>query len=524
MRHWSLRPIASALSFTIFHESDEDFGNIGTLETEVKQPALPSQRIEPAAVAHLSHEQRVEYLAVLDRFASVFGDVPGLCTVITHEINMSPDFQPRKLHPYRIPDHYKQEVKRQIDELLAMHFIERSTSRQISPLVCVLKPPDAQGHRAVRIYVDFQYVNRHVINDVTILDRADELLQAVGNSKFISKFDAKSGYHHCQIKPEHRWLTAFVFDNDIFNFVRSPFGLVNSGDTFVKAMMIVLRPIRRHTKSYIDDLAVHSMSWQQHLADVTEFLQTMKNNNITLGLPKSEFAKPQVKLVGHIVGSGTRMPDPKTTTAAVSKIKEPVTKKQLRQALGFFSFWREYIPHYSHVAKPLTDLTGKRVANNIQFTGEHRAAFQQLKTALCEAVNNPLHIINPSKPFYLFVDASQANVGACLAKPHYETNRPIAFASAKLSETQQRYSTIEKEAYAALWGLTKFRHWILGRAVTVFSDHNPITYLNTATPKTAKLMRWALAIEEFNAKFVYRPGKMNQAADYLSREVDHNSE
>ena len=147
------------------------------MESDLTQSALPSQRIDPDELAHLEHEQREQDLAVLDKFSSVFSDLPGLCMVVMHEINMSPDFQPRKLHPYRIQDQYKQEVKRQVAEMLARGFIERSASRQVSPLVCELKPSDASGRRAVRICVDFSYVNRHVINDVTIMDRADELLQ-----------------------------------------------------------------------------------------------------------------------------------------------------------------------------------------------------------------------------------------------------------------------------------------------------------------------------------------------------------
>ena len=357
-----------------------------------------------------------------------------------------------------------------------MNIIEPASSRQVSPLVCVLKPPDNLGHRAVRICVDFRFLDRHMITDVTIQDRPDELLQAVGKSPIISKFDAKSGYYHCPIRPEDRWLTAFVFDNETFQFARSPFGLINSGDSFVRAMRIVLKPIRHHTRSYVDDLAVHSPSWQQHLDDVTQFLQTMQENNITLGLNKSEFAKPRVKLVGHIVGSGTRSPDPKSTSAAVSRLKEPTTKKQLRQALGFFSFWRDYIPHFSEIAKCLTDLKCKHVPNNIQFSEEHCAAFQKLKAALCAAVSNPLHIIDPQKPFFIFVDSSSVAIGACLTQLHAGVYRPIAFASAKLSDAQQRYSTIEQESYAALWALTKYRHWILGRDVTVFSDHCPITF------------------------------------------------
>ena len=94
---------------------------------------------------------------------------------------------------------------------------------------------------------------------------------------------------------------------------------------------------------------------------------------------------------------------------------------------------------------------------------------------------------------------------------------PFAFASKKLNETQQRWSTIEKESYAAMWSLQKYRNWLFGADVVVYSDHNPVTYLTEASPKSANLMWRALAIQEFNVKFCYKPGNRNTAADCLCR-------
>ena len=68
-----------------------------------------------------------------------------------------------------------------------------------------------------------------------------------------------------------------------------------------------------------------------------------------------------------------------------------------------------------------------------------------------------------------------------------------------------------------MYALQKYRNWIFDAEVVVHSDHNPITYLTEASPKSAKLMRWALAIQEFNVKFQYKAGKHNTAADFLSR-------
>jgi hypothetical protein len=87
----------------------------------------------------------------------------------------------------------------------------------------------------------------------------------------------------------------------------------------------------------------------------------------------------------------------------------------------------------------------------------------------------------------------------------------------KLSMTQSRWSTIEREAFAVIWALKKFRSWIFLSRIVIFSDHNPLSFLTEAAPKSAKLTRWALALQEFNVDFRYRSGRRHAAADFLSR-------
>ena len=95
--------------------------------------------------------------------------------------------------------------------------------------------------------------------------------------------------------------------------------------------------------------------------------------------------------------------------------------------------------------------------------------------------------------------------------------RPVAYASQKLTPTQRAWSTIEREAYAAIWALKRFETWLFGAQITVISDHNPLTYIVECTPKSAKLTRWALALQEFDLVFKYRKGTQHVIPDCLSR-------
>jgi len=155
-----------------------------------------------------------------------------------------------------------------------------------------------------------------------------------------------------------------------------------------------------------------------------------------------------------------------------------------------------------------------------------RSALQTLKDLLCKATVEPLFIIDPSKPFSLYVNSCDYAVGAILTQTREADNAgparldyPVAFASTKLTETQQRWAIIEKEAYSALWGLQKFKHWLFGTVVTLYSDHNPITFLTETTPKSSKLVRWSLALAEFNVVFRYRHVIENEAAACMSRMI-----
>ena len=238
---------------------------------------------------------------------------------------------------------------------------------------------------------------------------------------------------------------------------------------------------------------------------------------MTLNIKKFKFAQKEVKFCGQIVGKGFRRPDPEKVSA-VEGIKIPTTKTEVRQVCGFFSYFRDHIKDYAEIAKPLTDLTTKRVPERIPWGEREQQAFDKLKLLLVNATKERLHIIDIRRPFNLSVDASDYAIGGVLSQiGEGGKENPVAFSSMKLSSAQRAWATVEKEAFAVIAALRKFRGWVFGSKITVYSDHNPLTYLTLSAPKSAKLMRWALALQEFDIEFRFRSGKTNVAADTLSR-------
>ena len=266
-------------------------------------------------------------------------------------------------------------------------------------------------------------------------------------------------------------------------------------------MRIILHPIR---DAYMDDAWTISDDFESHLVHLRKFLTVIKKSGLTLSIAKCKFAQRQVPFVGYIVGSGKFFPDP-AKTEAISRMVLPQTKKDIRHALGVFSFYRNHIKDFAKIAKPLTDLTSSKTPAHPQMTQIEICAFEELKGLICEAP--VLAAPRFGEPFRLYTEASQFSVGSCLAQTdEHNIQHAVAYGSQKLTPTQCAWSTIEKEAYAVVWALKRFRPIIFGSQISVFTDHNPLKYLAECAPKSAKLTRWALAIQEFECNHQLHKG------------------
>ena len=421
----------------VIADSDTDFGRVLIPGTVFNKNDLPSVRAESSMTEHLDERQQSELFQLLDEFADCFQEKPGLCEVVTHRIVTTPEFVPKQMRPYRVPEIFRSEVDRQIKELLDQGLIRPSLSPMASPIVCVAKKTGG-----VRIACDYRYLNSFTVSDAFPMSTINETLSKIGAARFISTFDAKSGYWQIPVAEQDRWLTAFVTHDGLYEWLRMPFGLKNAGATFVRAVRIVLQPIRDFSQSYVDDMGVGSNEWYEHLDHIRRFLSIMRSVGMTLNLAKCDFCKSEVKFVGHFVGSGIRRPDPQRLEG-LAKMEQPRTKRELRKILGAFGYYRDYIPHFAEIVKPLTDLTSNKTPKVLPWEERHQVAFEHLRSELCSP-----HVLRTPRighPFVLHTDASGVAVGATLGQIDEEdVEQPLAFASQKLTETQCAWSTIER--------------------------------------------------------------------------------
>ena len=491
----------------IVREQDSDFGEISSVPND-NTDSLPSKHV--ADIEHLNPDQQARLKNLLDEFGGCFSSQPGLCTIIHHEINTTKDFVPRRTRAYRVPEVLKIEIEHQIDELLRQDFIEPSDSPMTSGVVCVTKPD-----KSVRICCDYRYLNKYTIPDATPMPILIDCVHKVSRANYISICDAKSGFWQLLIKPEHRWKAAFVTHHGVWQWKRMPFGLRNAPGTFVRLMRNILHPIRDSSESYIDDSYTFSSNFDLHCEHLRRFLTVVRDSGLTLNLSKCHFAQTQVPFVGYVVGGGHFYPDPSKVEAIMS-MKEPRTKTEVRRVLGVLSFYRNHVEGFARIAKPLTDLTSNKAPSHFQLSVEAREAFRELQSKVCSA---PV-LVSPrfGEPFCLYTDASQFAVGCCLAQADKSgVEFPIAYGSQRLTPAQVPWSTVEKEAYAVIWAIGRFRTIIFGAPITVYSDHNPLRFLTECAPKSARLTRWALALQDYLIDVKYKKGSANTLADGLSR-------
>ena len=147
--------------------------------------------------------------------------------------------------------------------MVANGIIRDSMSPMASPLVCVLKGKN--GCDGVRLVIDYRYVNQFTVNDAFRIPEMEDVIQKIGGKHYVTSFDCRQGYHQTAVREQDKWLTSFICLGQLFEFNRTPFGMKNAAQTFVRALQPLLKPLKEFADSYIDDSAVHSNIWRDHL-------------------------------------------------------------------------------------------------------------------------------------------------------------------------------------------------------------------------------------------------------------------
>ncbi len=185
-------------------------------------------------------------------------------------------------------------------------------------------------------------------------------------------------------------------------------------------------------------------------------MRVLRGAGLTANPKKCAIGRVEVRYLGFHLGHGQVRPQI-DKTAAIAACLRPKTKKEVREFLGLAGYYRRFIPDYSELTSPLTDLTKKEVPDTVPWTERCQQVFTQVKAALC---GGPLlHSPDFSLPFLLQTDASDRGLGAVLTQEIGGEERPVLYISRKLSKRETMYSTIEKECLAIRWAVLTLRYY-----------------------------------------------------------------
>ena len=246
-------------------------------------------------------------------------------------------------------------------------------------------------------------------------------------------------------------------------------------------------------------------------------LRRMQEAKLTARPSKCVVGATCVEFVGHRIERGT-ISAIEDNVSRILEAPRPRTKTELRSFLGLANFYRSYIPNFAAVAVALTDLTRKGQPRVLTWGIAQEKAFNNLKELLA---SKPIlkQLPELEKQFVLRTDASDKGVGAVLMQSHDGTLFPAAFASKKLSDRERKYSTMERECLAVVWGVKKFMLYLNGKPFMLQTDHQPLVFLNKAKLLNDRIMRWALLLQNHRMHIISIKGTDNVGADYMSRAV-----
>ena len=506
---------------------------VNTLTQEEASPSCDLSQADPffgvaIGMANLPGHILEEMKALFREYKEIFSSGPndfGHLKGYKHRIQLTdpiPVAQPYR----RIPPHLIDEVKKILQTWQDQGIIRDSTSAFASPIVPVRKKTGD-----LRIAIDYRLINKKTVNHAFAPPRIYDLLDRMAGAKWFSNLDLRDGFLSLEMRPDDAEKTAFV--TGIMppkEFLRMPYGVRCGPASFQAAMLQAFAPYSYDWLFiFIDDLGIVANSPEQMIERLRLVFQRLRETGLKLKPSKCAVMQKSMKFLGHEVDEEGIRIDPKRTES-IQTWPIPKNPEDVRVFLGLTGFFRRYVKNYSKIANPLIAIsaTGKGRKYTKEFeekwkenwTPQCQQAFDELKSHLTS--ENVLGVPDYSKPFEVHIDASFSGLGSILMQEQNGKKVVIAYASRSLKKTEKNtaiYSSMRLELLALKWALCdKFREYLLFAPCkfTVYTDNNPLTYY-----KTAKLgaieHKWIAQLASYDFDIKHQSGKINQAADALSR-------
>lgn len=431
----------------------------------------------------------------------------GKINNIKCNFKLKPDYEPVTIPARRIPFSLRSEVKAELERLCKQNIIceVKEPTEFVSPLLVLAKP-----NKKLRLVLDPHHLNEALYRELYQLPTFEEITSTMVGSKIFSTLDANKGFWQIELSEEASKLTTFSTPFGRFRFCRLPFGLRNAPEIFHRVFSEIFAGIPG-VKIYIDDIIIYAKSIEEHNEILSNVLNKANEAGVRFNKAKCKFLVNEIKYVGHILSESGIRPD-SDKVIAIKSIQEPKNTKELLRFLGTVNYLGKFIPNLADLTFNLRKLIKKDTV--WLWTDVHQKEFENLKNMLSS--DTVLAFFDEKADNVLSVDSSKHGLGAVLL----QKGKPIAYASKALSEAQQQYSQLEKEALAISFGCNRFHQYLFGKHFLVESDHKPLEniFKKPLDKCPFRLKHLKAALNQYSFTVKYKPGAKLFVADNLSRD------
>ncbi|GKV50632.1 hypothetical protein SLEP1_g57332 [Rubroshorea leprosula] len=317
--------------------------------------------------------------------------------------------------------------------------------------------------------IDYTNLNDACPKDCYPMPNIDKLEEAASGNERLSLLDAYSGYHQVPMDPEDEEKTSFYAGDEIYCYVMMPFGLKNAGATYQKMVTIVFRAqIGRNLEVYVDDIMVKSLKADDHLTDLEETFNNLKQNRMRLNPAKCIFGVESGKFLGFMVSRRGIEVNPEKIRA-IAEMEPPKSVKDIQRLTGRVAALNRFISKSADKCLPFFKIMSS-------------------PPLLTEAKDGEI--------LYLYLGISYEAISSVLVREEAKQQKPIYYISSVLHGAELRYPIAEKAALAIL--------------------QKPECF--------GRLIKWAVELGEFEITFQQRSAIWAQAlADFIVECTPGNS-
>ena len=443
-------------------------------------------------------------------------------------LHIDPDAKPLAVHkPALVPIHYQEQVFKDLVRDIRLQVLEK-VGTNIPTKWCSRMVIAAKADGKPRRTVDFQHLNRHSVRQTHHVQTPFHLADRVPQNTFKTVTDAWNGYHSVPIHPEDRDPTTFITPWGRYRYRVAPQGFLASGDVYNQKFDAIIAEFPNKVKC-VDDTLMWSSSIQDAFFQLCKWCDLTYRGGITLNPRKTQFAEETVDFAGLTVTPTNVRPCSKF----IDSIKNFPTPKDISGARAWFGLVNQgsyafamakQMQPFRHLLKPSVKFT---------WTEELDSIFQQSKDVIINQMKEGVRLFDMSRPTSLCTDWSVDGIGFVLKQKYCDCTPTIPtccsngwklclVGSRFTTPAESRYSPIEGEALAVVYGLHQTRYYILGcNDLVVATDHKPLIKILNDKPLTEITNRRLLNLKEktlpYSFTIIHVPGRKNTGPDAASR-------